>query len=180
MAEKITPEMMTPTVVLKSAVQKFIAIATNKTLTKKEKKAKITEVVKNKMDLKVLSIRVVSRPWKKATAEERAEFTDLFTHVVVNTYFSLLEKYTNEKVDYLKEEIKKKKYAKINTNIVMSDKNIPVTYKLILRKGLWRIYDFSAEGISMVSTYRSNYKATLKRSGLAGLNKALKAKALKK
>ena len=166
----------TPTTALKSAVQAFISVATDKSLSREQKKTAITKVVENKMDLKVLSVRVVSRPWKKATKEERAEFTRLFTKVVVNTYFSLLEKYTNEKVEYLKENIKKKKYAQITTNILMTDKKIPVTYKLIFRQGQWRIYDFSAEGISMVSTYKSDYKASLKKGGLAELNKVLNAK----
>ena len=94
--------------------------------------------------------------------------------------FSLLNKYTNEKVEYLKESIKKKKYAKVATQIVMSDKKIPVTYKLIFRKNQWRIYDFSAEGVSMVSTYINDYKSTLKRSGLSGLNEILKVKLAKK
>ena len=76
----------------------------------------------------------------------------------------------------IKEVIKKGKYAKVNTNIVLADKKIPVNYKLLLRNDQWRIYDFSAEGVSLISTYTNDYKATLKRSGLAGLNEILKKK----
>ena len=141
-----------------------------------EKKHRITEIVKEKVDLSVVSQRVVSRRWKKATTEEKKEFIGLFTQVIVNTYASLLNEYTNEKVEYIKEEIKKEKYAKVNTNIVLADKKIPVNYKLILRKGQWRIYDFSAEGISLISTYTNDYKSTLKRGGLAALNAVLKKK----
>ena len=55
----------------------------------------------------------------------------------------------------------------------MKNKKVPVTFKLILRKGLWRIYDFSAEGVSMVSTYINDYKSTLKKGGLESLNEIL-------
>ena len=74
------------------------------------------------------------------------------------------------------EEIKKGKYAKVKTNIVLTDKKIPVNYKLLLRKNQWRIYDFSAEGVSLISTYTNDYKSTLKRGGLAGLNEILRKK----
>ena len=60
--------------------------------------------------------------------------------------------------------------------IITIDKKIPVNYKLLLRNDQWRIYDFSAEGISLISTYTNDFKSTLKRGGLAGLNKVLRNK----
>jgi phospholipid transport system substrate-binding protein len=167
---------MTPTESLQLAVDRLLVIAGDKVSTETEKKAAIVDVVKDKIDLQVLSQRVVSRHWKKANLEQKKEFIGLFTQVVVNTYFALLKEYNNEEVEYLKENIKKGKYAKITTYIVMKDKKVPVTFKLILRKDLWRIYDFSAEGVSMVSTYINDYKSTLKKGGLANLNKVLAAK----
>ncbi|NQZ87990.1 MAG: ABC transporter substrate-binding protein [Saccharospirillaceae bacterium] len=165
-----------PTSSLTEAVNLFVSVASNKELSLKEKKVSITEIVKNKMDLPVISKRVISRYWKKANKEDKKEFIGLFTQVIVNTYASLLNQYNNEEVEYLKEVIKKGKYAKVNTNIVLADKKIPVNYKLLLRNDQWRIYDFSAEGVSLISTYTNDYKATLKRSGLAGLNEILKKK----
>jgi len=170
---------LTPTDSLRIAVDSFLTIAGNKSLSNPEKKALIIDVVKEKMNMKVLAQRVASRHWKKASKEEQSLFIENFTQVVVNTYFALLSEYTNEKVEYLKEEIKKKKYAKVETHIVMSDKKIPVLYKLILRKDQWRIYDFSAEGVSMTSTYINDYKSTLKRGGLKGLNEILAKKLAK-
>jgi phospholipid transport system substrate-binding protein len=173
-------ETGTPTTSLTEAVNLFVSVAGNKALSLDEKKVSITEIVKEKMDLPVVSKRVVSRYWKKASKEDKKEFISLFTQVIVNTYASLLNQYNNEEVEYLKEEIKKGKYAKVNTNIVLADKKIPVNYKLLLRNEQWRIYDFSAEGVSLISTYTNDYKATLKRSGLAGLNAVLKKKVAEK
>jgi len=176
----VVAEQVTPTESLRSTVDRLLVIASDKLSTEADKKTLIVEVVKDKIDLQVLSQRVVSRYWKKSTLEQKKEFIGLFTQVVVNTYFTLLNEYNNEEVEYLKEDIKKGKYAKINTRIVMKNKKIPVTFKLILRKDLWRIYDFSAEGVSMVSTYVNDYKSTLKKGGLEKLNKILAQKLAKK
>ncbi len=169
----------TPTNSLREAVNGFLKIAANQSLTITEKKSKITTLVEAKIDLQVVSQRVVLRAWRKATKKQKKEFVQLFTKVVVNTYFNLLQKYTNEKIDYIKEEIKRKKFAKVYTKIILSDKSIPVNYQLILRHNQWRIYDFSAEGISLISTYSSNYRAILRQGGLAKLNAALKIKLAK-
>ena len=169
-------ETGTPTSSLTEAVNLFISVASNKTLSVEEKKNRITEIVKEKVDLPVASQRVVSRYWKKASKEEKKEFIGLFTKIIVNTYSTLLNQYNNEKVEYLEEKIRKDKYARVRTNIVLNDKKIPVNYKLLLRKEQWRIYDFSAEGISLISTYTNDYKSTLKRGGLAGLNELLRNK----
>lgn len=166
----------TPTSSLTEAINLFINVAGNKALSTVEKKSRITAIVKDKVDLPVVSQRVISRYWKKASKEDKKEFIALFTQVIVNTYASLLNEYDNQEVEYLKEEIKKGKYAKVNTNIVLTDKKIPVNYKLLLRKNQWRIYDFSAEGVSLISTYTNDYKSTLKRGGLAGLNEILRKK----
>ena len=176
----VVAEPLTPTESLRSAVDRLLVIASDKSSTEADKKALIVEVVKEKIDLQVLSQRVVSRHWKKSTHEQKREFIGLFTQVVVNTYSTLLNEYNNEEVEYLKVDIKKGKYAKINTRIVMKNKKVPVTFKLIFRKGLWRIYDFSAEGVSMISTYINDYKSTLKRGGLENLNKVLAKKLAKK
>jgi phospholipid transport system substrate-binding protein len=172
----VLAETGTPTSSLSEAVNLFINVASDKALSDEEKIIRITEIVKDKVDLPVVSQRVVSRYWKKSSKDERKEFITLFTQVIVNTYASLLNQYNNEEVEYLKETIKKEKYARVNTNIVLSDKKIPVNYKLLLRKDQWRIYDFSAEGVSLISTYTNDYKSTLKRGGLAALNKVLKKK----
>jgi|GEM_PF-1175607 len=172
----VNAETGTPTSSLTEAVNLFINVASNDELSTQEKKSRITTIVKEKVDLPVVSQRVISRYWKKASKEDKKEFIALFTQVIVNTYASLLNQYNNEEVEYLKEEIKKGKYAKVNTNIVLTDKKIPVNYKLLLRNKQWRIYDFSAEGVSLISTYTNDYKSTLKRSGLAGLNEILRNK----
>ena len=169
-------EAGTPTSSLTEAINLFLDVAGNTALSAEDKKNRITEIVKDKVDLPVVSQRVISRYWKKASKDEKKEFIALFTQVIVNTYASLLNEYTNQEVEYLKEEIKKGKYAKVKTNIVLTDKKIPVNYKLLLRKNKWRIYDFSAEGVSLISTYTNDYKSTLKRGGWAGLNEILRKK----
>jgi phospholipid transport system substrate-binding protein len=98
----------------------------------------------------------------------------------VNTYFSLLEDYSNESVSYVKEQIKKSKYAIVDT-LILTDKNkVPVRYRLIKSGDTWKIYDLVPEGISLISTYKKNYKTILKKQGMDGLLEEMLKKELEK
>ncbi|MCK5364037.1 MAG: ABC transporter substrate-binding protein, partial [Gammaproteobacteria bacterium] len=51
-----------------------------------------------------------------------------------------------------------------------------VNYRLHCRNNVWKLFDVSIAGVSMVTTYRSAFSAEVKKSGLDGLIKALQQK----
>ncbi len=161
---------------VQKTVDNFINIITNEQLDTASKKAAFSITINEGMDLTASAQRVLATQWKKSEDQDRKEFTQLFKQVLINTYYGLLSKYTDEKVIYINELIKKERYATVNTNIIIKGNAIPVQYKLIKRKDVWRIYDVRAEGISMVKTFNKDYKTILRTKGLAYLNSALKKK----
>ncbi len=163
---------------LKIAVDSLLASVKNTELSYEEKHSELDKILRENVNFTAVSQRVIARHWKKASKEDKQEFLKLFSQTLINSYISLLEKYTNERVDYLTEIIKKDKYASINTHVIAGTKKIPVNYKMILKNDRWKIYDFVVEGISLIRTYNENYKTALKNNGLGGLNKQLKNKLL--
>ena len=162
----------TPTETLEKAINNIIAVAADKTTDDEFKKEKLAEVLSRELDFEAVSKRVVSKSWKKATVEQKEQFKMLFLKVMTNTYYALLKNYNNEKVLFLKEQLKKTKkneYAIVDTSIISGNKKIPVRYRLIKVGEEWKIYDFVPEGISLVTTYKKNYASIIKKSGLDGL-----------
>lgn len=74
-----------------------------------------------------------------------------------------LLKYTDEKVVFDRQTMLSEKKAEVDSNIVSSDKKIPITYRLIQRDGDWKVYDLVIEGISLVSNYRTQFNDILSR-----------------
>ena len=72
-------------------------------------------------------------------------------------------KYTDEKVVFDRQTMLSEKKAEVDSNIVSSDKKIPITYRLIQRDGDWKVYDLVIEGISLVSNYRTQFNDILSR-----------------
>jgi phospholipid transport system substrate-binding protein len=73
-----------------------------------------------------------------------------------NSYANKLESFSNEKINYL-DEVVKGEYALVKTEVVRKATTMRVDYKLIRENGVWQVYDFVIEGVSMVRNYRAQF-----------------------
>ncbi len=162
-----------PTEALQHSVDQLIAIAAKDDINDEEKKQQLAEIINAEVNFNHVSRRIVLKFWKTATAEQKDQFIKQFSNIMVDTYADLLKNYSNEKVLYVKEQIKKEKYAIVDTQIISGNKKIPVRYRMVKTKDRWKIYDFVPEGISIVSTYKKNYKSLLKKGGMELLLKEM-------
>lgn len=169
-----------PTERVKLGVSDIISIASDSALSVEQKKQSLSDVIEKHVDIQASAQRVLGKYWREASDSEKRQFMVLLKGVLVDTYIVLLEKYDNETVAYTGETIKKKVYATVDTDIHTKDNIIPVSYQLYQRNDEWKIYDFVAEGLSMIRTFSKDYQSTLKKSGVSGLNEALAAKLAQK
>jgi phospholipid transport system substrate-binding protein len=167
---------------LKIGIDKVIAILSDNSLKgaakKNEPQTKLRTVADSFFDWRELSRRTVAESWKKYTPKQQEEFTASFSELLQKTYIRKLEKFNNEKVNYLKEQVDGT-HAFINTQVVMKDKTIPINYVMI-KHDQWLVYDVVIEGVSLVKNYRSQFQKILSKDTPEGLLKRIhdKIKAL--
>ena len=169
----------TPTADLKSSVDAILVVLGDKGMSEADKRGKIGAVVDGRFDYRAMSQRVLSlNNWKKASKEQQAEFSELFGQLLKNTYFSAISAYSDQTVDFTSESIKGKKHnrATVKTEIVSSDKRIPVDYTMRLKRDGWFVYDIKVEGISLVKSHQSTFLNIFKNDGMVGAIAALKEK----
>ena len=153
---------------VRMSVESIIGILKDTGLDKSAKREKIRVVIAERFDFRAMSQRTLATNWRKASKEDQQQFVELFAKLIQNTYIGRVEAYTNEEVKYPGEKITKDR-AVVDTLIVTSSKEIPVTYKLYLKDGRWLVYDVYIEGVSLISNYRNSYQEIVKRDGFAGL-----------
>ena len=72
----------------------------------------------------------------------------------------------------------RKTCSQVPTRVVTSSKEIPITYRVILKDGTWKVYDVVVENVSLVQNYRTQFSDILAKSGpeqmLADLRKKVK------
>jgi phospholipid transport system substrate-binding protein len=135
------------------------------------------------VDLESMSRSVVGRQyWMQATPAQREQFKREFTNVVIQVYSAPLSSYNGEIIEFkpLRDSVSA---SRIQVQSVITRKNgqkIPVNYRLVQSGGSWKVYDFSVEGISMVSSYRSQFDNILQQRGMDGLLQRLRQQQGKK
>jgi len=160
---------------MKTSVDAIINILKNKELDQKTRRKKIRLIIKKRFDFWAMSQRTMATNWKKLSSREKKRFVTLFTRFLVNNYMKRIEAYTDETIEYPKEKIKENR-AMVNTVILTKSVDIPVMYKMRLKKGEWMVYDVVIEGISLIKNYRSSYKEIVKKKGLGELMTMLEKK----
>jgi len=128
---------------------------------KETKKQKLRSIYKGMFNEIEFSRRTLARNWDKLNAAQQKEFIELFEQVLEKTYIDKILSYTNEKIDFYKENIKSENLAEVQTKVITSSKEIPIFYRLIQKGGEWRVYDVVVENVSLVQNYRTQFNDIL-------------------
>ncbi|HTR00293.1 MAG TPA: ABC transporter substrate-binding protein [Candidatus Acidoferrum sp.] len=164
-----------PGAAVKVTVENILAILRKPGFKFETDRPAISAEVRKAFDDVAMAQSVLSTNWKMLNPDQQTEFKGLMLQTIESTYIGRIKAYTNETVQYRKEEVKGS-LATVDTAIVTSSKEIPVNYKLRKRSDGWFVYDVEVENVSMVSTYRDSYRDIFAKEGIAGLLKQMKAK----
>ena len=98
--------------------------------------------------------------WPALPAEKRATFHSLFVKRLKAAYLEKMTLYTDETIEY-QEVVEVRKKVHVPAHIISKDKKIEMLYKLYKSKNDWKIYDIEIEGVSIISSYRSQFDEIL-------------------
>jgi phospholipid transport system substrate-binding protein len=123
-------------------------------------------------DYKYAAFKVMGRYLNstKTTEEQRSNFVDAFKNYLVNAYGHILFEYDQHKLKILDNPHFKGKQI-ISIVVKVYDANgqeTEIAFKLRKNKktGQWKVFDVIAEGISMLSTKRSELGELLQKNGI--------------
>jgi len=132
-----------------------------------EDRAAIRQSVEGYFDFREMAKRSLGKPWRNMDETQRTEFVDTFRELLERSYGNRLSEYHDQTVEF--GEVKTKgRIAIVNSEVIDAEKKTPVRYKLVHKKNGWRVYDIKVEGISMVSTFRSDFKQAVSQKGIDG------------
>jgi phospholipid transport system substrate-binding protein len=142
---------------LMAKVEAALSVLQRKDLVQQEKNKQVVKIVEPIFDYNLMAKLTLGRKyWPGLSEKNREKFTDLFVARLKTSYIDKLSLYTDEKVVYdapVQEGIK----IQIPTSVVSKNHRIAMMYKLYKSSNGWKIYDISIEGVSLISTYRSQF-----------------------
>ena len=138
----------------------------------------IRKLARELFDFEEVTRRTLSRHWAARSADERAEFVALFTDLLERAYVTRVEAYAGETITYLGEAVDAG-YATVRSKILTDRRSeIALDYRLHLREGRWRVYDLQIDGVSFVSTYRSQFDRIIQAESYSALLERMRKKSV--
>ena len=164
-----------------SAAKGFVDALANQVLTlvkdsnvsASEKEAKIESIFSDKVDIDFVAKFVLGKNWRTATPEQQASYVAAYKPFILKNYASKLTKYSGQTYTL------KNAHADGDASVVTMEINDPngqkvnVDYKL-KDAGSFKIIDIAVEGVSLLTTQRSEFNGIVERKGVDGLIEALK------
>ncbi|UCD34727.1 MAG: ABC transporter substrate-binding protein [Nitrospiraceae bacterium] len=166
---------------IRTTVEAVLDVMKNQELSppgkKEERRQVISTLIRQRFDFEEMAKRSLAQHWQGRSPEEQKEFVSIFSDLLESSYVGKIEAYTDEKVTYDKEVLKGGgKYAFVSTTVITKEVDIPIEYKLISRSSTWLVYDVVIEGVSFISTYRSQYGSIIAKDSYSGLIQSMKKK----
>ena len=129
----------------------------------------VDEIVVPHFDQRYIAQLVLARSWKTASEDQRLRFQTAFKNMLMRSYAnSMLENYDSVKADWLPLRM-----AANATDVTVNSKllrkqgtPIAVGFQMHIAGGEWRIYDILIENLSLISNFRAQFAAEIKKSGI--------------
>lgn len=143
---------------------------------KEQRTQAVREAIGDTFSFYAISRRALARNWDKLSAEQQAEFPELFTDLLVNTYADRYDGDTPPKVEWGSVTDLNAKRKEVASTIYINGQPAEVLYRLALTDDSWQVYDIIAEGISLISNYRQQFDSIIQREGVDALMESLRNK----
>jgi phospholipid transport system substrate-binding protein len=150
--------------VMDSKTKQVIQILKNKSLSQKQKERKSIKIMDPIFSYPTMAKISLGKKWKTLSKKEKKAFTQAFERKMKYSYIDKLKLYKNQKVVTSKPKKVKKNRITLTTKIIGNNE----TYKIVnsffknKKSNQWYIYDVKLAGVSIIQTYRKQFKAFLK------------------
>jgi phospholipid transport system substrate-binding protein len=141
-----------------------------------DRRVAVRKIANEIFDFSEIAKRSMARHWQPLSEAQRTEFVGLFADLLERSYISKIETYGGEKIQYTAERADGE-FATVSTRIVTKNgTEVPVDYRMIKRADRWLVYDVSIEGVSLVSSYRTQFNKIIQTTSYNGLVSKLRNK----
>ena len=165
-----------PRAVVEMNADQVLAVL-NSRATENEKIKELQRIAYKTIDFDTVSRLVLAKYWKDFTPQQRRTFEDAFKRALTLNYSRRIGHYGHEKVVILGENAEPDGDVTVHSKVVGGkNEDLKVNYRLRQREDRWYVIDVIVEGVSIVSSYRTQFQEIVHQGGPARLLAELREK----
>ncbi len=100
---------------------------------------------------------------------QRQEFTRTFGYLFQDSYTRLVINFLKKENIQYSAELPEGNKARVDTAIVRTNENIPVTYLMHTAPQGWMLYDVIVDGVSILQNYKTQFAQVIRTKGFGFL-----------
>jgi phospholipid transport system substrate-binding protein len=163
---------------VKSTSDRVISVITSSG-SSSSKEDKLDDIFIEVMDIDWIAKFVLGKYWNTLDDAKKTQYMKQYREYLIASYVPLFKDYNGQKMDIKDIKTIKQSQYLVVTDIEPSDPqsaSYRVEYRVHFDNGNFRVRDIIAEGISMITTQRSDFASILNTSGFDSLIQKLKDK----
>jgi phospholipid transport system substrate-binding protein len=134
-----------------------------------QRRVELREVGEALFDFHEMGRRALGQHWAGRTPQEQEEFVRLFTALLERSYLLAIGSRGAGTVTFQDESVEGSS-ARVRSRLVTDrGAEIPIEFRLLERRGRWAVYDLVVEGVSLISSYRSQFNSIMRNSSFVRL-----------
>jgi phospholipid transport system substrate-binding protein len=148
---------------------KVLKIVKSKNNSEEDKEKWLTDIFRKSVDSRWMGRFVLGRYFRKATPAQQKRYLKLYTKFLINSYVPRFKTYAGGDFKILGVIPKGDEQYIIQTELTSDSKESPalrVDYRLKNRDNKFYVIDIVGEGISLLTTQRSDFSGLISRKGI--------------
>ncbi len=161
---------------VESLIDEAIAVLRIPVEARASRESQFRTLLQDKFDVPLITRLVVGRHWRHATDTQKQAFMLVFEEHIVKIYTSQLGVYNDEIVAIRNVASRTERDTIVGTEVMRPSSDAPLQLDWLVREeaGAYRVIDIAAEGVSLMTTKRSEFSSVIQRDGLDGLIEKLR------
>lgn len=164
---------------MEKLIHDALAILRDPSLSADQKRVKVQQIAYDNLDFEVMGRLSLGRYYRKLTDSQRTTYQQEFKQLLTNTYGHTTDDYTDEDVNVTADRKESDGDFTVQTHITGTKDGkggqdiATVDYRLRNQDNQFKVIDFTIDGVSIVSNYRSQFQDIMTNGGIDQLLKML-------
>jgi phospholipid transport system substrate-binding protein len=143
-----------------------------------DRSMEIRRIARAVFDFDEISRRALAQHWQVRTREEQAEFVALFRGLLERAYMAQISGYAGETITVLGEKMEGDLATVRSRLVTRGGAELALDFHMHARAGRWQVHDVLIGGVSLVSSYRSQFERVIRSESYGALRDRLRRKSL--
>jgi phospholipid transport system substrate-binding protein len=162
-----------PTDYVRGILDQVMGLQNDPALSTQARSQAIHKIIGGNFDFDLMAKDSLGPTYGRLNGGQRQEFTRTFSYLFQDSYTRLVLNFLKKENIQYNREVPEGDKARVDTAIVRTNENIPVTYLMRTTPQGWILYDVTVDGVSILQNYKSKFAEVIRTNSFEFLLKKM-------